>query len=102
MSRTRSLHSCAILGTSTYSFRSGRSARVRAAWRRRNRWHGPPVAQTREHLIRQLWGSNFFGDRKTVDMHVRWLREKFERYERLPFRITTVYGVGYCLDGVEE
>jgi len=35
-------------------------------------------------------------------MHVRWLREKFERYERLPFRITTVYGVGYCLDGVEE
>src|SRR5947209_4594503 len=41
--------------------------------------------QSREHLIQQVWGSNFFGDRKTVDVHVRWLREKFERFAALPF-----------------
>ena len=57
--------------------------------------------QSREHLIQQVWGSNFFGDRKTVDVHVRWLREKFERFEALPFRITTVFGVGYRLDRLD-
>jgi DNA-binding winged helix-turn-helix (wHTH) protein len=31
---------------------------------------------------------------------VRWLREKFEPFEALPFRITTVYGVGYRLDRI--
>jgi two-component system phosphate regulon response regulator PhoB len=45
-----------------------------------------------------VWGSNFYGDRKTVDVHVRWLREKFERFEAIPFRITTVFAVGYRLD----
>jgi DNA-binding response OmpR family regulator len=57
--------------------------------------------QSREHLIQQVWGSNFFGDRKTVDVHVRWLREKFERFEALPFRITTVFGVGYRIDRLD-
>ena len=38
---------------------------------------------------------------KTVDVHIRWLREKFEDVDRLPFRITTVFGVGYRLDRVE-
>jgi DNA-binding response OmpR family regulator len=57
--------------------------------------------QSREHLIQQVWGSNFFGDRKTVDVHVRWLREKFERFDALPFRITTVFGVGYRLDRLD-
>ncbi len=36
--------------------------------------------QSREVLIRQVWGSRFFGEVKTVDVHVRWLREKFERW----------------------
>jgi two-component system OmpR family response regulator len=58
----------------------------------------PGRVQSRELLIHRVWGSNFFGDRKTVDVHVRWLREKFERFDRLPFRITTVFGVGYRLD----
>jgi len=58
----------------------------------------PGRVQSREALIQRVWGSNFFGDRKTVDVHVRWLREKFERFDRLPFRITTVFGVGYRLD----
>jgi len=57
--------------------------------------------QSREVLIRQVWGNRFFGENKTVDVHIRWLREKFERFDRLPFRITTVFGVGYRLDRIE-
>jgi two-component system phosphate regulon response regulator PhoB len=53
---------------------------------------------SREQLIRRVWGPKFYGERKTVDVHVRWLREKFEPFASLPFRITTVYGVGYRLD----
>jgi DNA-binding response OmpR family regulator len=58
----------------------------------------PNRVHSRESLIQQVWGSNFYGDRKTVDVHVRWLREKFERFEAIPFRITTVFAVGYRLD----
>ena len=57
---------------------------------------------SREHLIRRVWGPRFFGERKTVDVHVRWLREKFEPFASLQFRITTVYGVGYRLDRIDE
>jgi DNA-binding response OmpR family regulator len=62
----------------------------------------PGRVQSRERLIQAVWGSNFFGDRKTVDVHVRWLREKFEGFAALPFRITTVFGVGYRLDRLED
>jgi DNA-binding response OmpR family regulator len=62
----------------------------------------PGRVHSREQLIRRVWGPKFFGERKTVDVHVRWLREKFEPFEALPFRITTVYGVGYRLDRVLE
>jgi DNA-binding response OmpR family regulator len=57
--------------------------------------------QTRQAILQRIWGSRFFGDAKTVDVHVRWLREKFERFDRLPFRISTVFGVGYRLDRVD-
>jgi DNA-binding response OmpR family regulator len=57
----------------------------------------PGRVHSREQLIRQIWGPMFFGQR-TIDVHVRWLREKFEPFEAIPFRITTVYGVGYRLD----
>jgi len=62
----------------------------------------PGRVHSREQLIRRVWGPKFFGERKTVDVHVRWLREKFEPFEELPFRITTVYGVGYRLDRINE
>lgn len=52
--------------------------------------------QSREVLLRQVWGPDFMGDRKTVDVHVRWLREKFSG--RVPFEIVTVRGAGYRLD----
>ncbi|HEX3607644.1 MAG TPA: response regulator transcription factor [Candidatus Dormibacteraeota bacterium] len=62
----------------------------------------PGRVQSRERLIQAVWGSNFFGDRKTVDVHVRWLREKFEGFAAMPFRLTTVFGVGYRLDRLDE
>jgi DNA-binding response OmpR family regulator len=57
---------------------------------------------SREQLIRRVWGPKFYGERKTVDVHVRWLREKFEPFASIPFRITTVYGVGYRLDRLAD
>jgi DNA-binding response OmpR family regulator len=62
----------------------------------------PGRVQSRERLIQRVWGSGYNGDRKTVDVHVRWIREKFERFEALPFRITTVFGAGYRLDRLDR
>jgi two-component system response regulator RegX3 len=53
---------------------------------------------SRQSIISAVWGNRFFGDPKTVDVHVRWLREKLEPFTSLPFRIVTVFGVGYRLD----
>ena len=52
--------------------------------------------QSRERLLQQVWGETFSGESKTVDVHIRWLREKFA--ELAPFSIVTVRGSGYRLD----
>jgi DNA-binding response OmpR family regulator len=52
--------------------------------------------QTRDALLEHVWGTEFTGDRKTVDVHIRWLREKFAG--KAPFEIVTLRGVGYRLD----
>jgi DNA-binding response OmpR family regulator len=54
---------------------------------------------TRDALIQNVWGPDFMGDQKTVDVHIRWLREKFAH--RAPFEIVTVRGIGYRLDLAE-
>jgi DNA-binding response OmpR family regulator len=59
----------------------------------------PGRVHSREHLIRNVWGPDVFAER-TVDVHVRCLREKFEGFVSPPFRITTVYGIGYRLDRI--
>jgi two-component system alkaline phosphatase synthesis response regulator PhoP len=56
----------------------------------------PGRAHTRSYLLQQVWKYNYVGDAKTVDVHVRWLRSKFE--DRKEFEIVTVRGVGYRLD----
>jgi len=56
----------------------------------------PSRVFSREQLIQQVWDYNFVGDRKTVDVHIRWLREKLDT--GLPVSIATVRGVGYRLD----
>jgi DNA-binding response OmpR family regulator len=55
---------------------------------------------SRQAIIAAVWGNRFFGDPKTVDVHVRWLREKFEPFAHVPFRITTVFGIGYRIDRI--
>jgi DNA-binding response OmpR family regulator len=56
----------------------------------------PGRVHTRDVLLENVWGHEFTGDRKTVDVHVRWLREKFQ--ETAPFEIVTVRGIGYRMD----
>lgn len=49
---------------------------------------------TREQLLDQIWGYDFFGETRTVDVHIKRLREKFERDDN-GWEIKTVWGVGY-------
>ena len=53
---------------------------------------------SREFLITQVWGFDFNGDVRTVDVHVRWLREKLEPDPSNPSHLQTVRGVGYRID----
>lgn len=50
---------------------------------------------SREQLLDQVWGPDFVGDSKTVDVHIRWLREKLEQDPSHPEYIVTVRGFGY-------
>ena len=50
---------------------------------------------TREQLLEQVWGFDFFGDSRTVDVHIKRLREKLVDSETLGWQIRTVWGVGY-------
>ncbi|GAB4580658.1 MAG: response regulator transcription factor [Anaerolineales bacterium] len=54
---------------------------------------------SREALMEQVWGWNYSGGSRTVDVHVRWLREKIEPYPAQPARLITVRGVGYRFEG---
>ena len=51
---------------------------------------------TRDQLLHNVWGYDYVGDTRTVDVHVRWLREKLEEDPANPKLIQTVRGVGYC------
>jgi two-component system alkaline phosphatase synthesis response regulator PhoP len=55
----------------------------------------PGQLQTREALLRNVWGYEYVGDTRTVDVHVRWLRGKIEPDPTTPRRIQTVRGIGY-------
>jgi DNA-binding response OmpR family regulator len=50
---------------------------------------------TRDMLLRALWGDSAYREPRTIDVHVRHLREKLERDARDPEYIFTVRGVGY-------
>lgn len=54
---------------------------------------------TRDLLLARVWGDDFVGDTRTVDVHIRWLRQKIESDPSNPLRITTVRGVGYRFEG---
>lgn len=55
----------------------------------------PRRVWTREQLLEKIWGSDFMGDSKTVDVHIRWLREKLELDPSTPEYLVTVRGFGY-------
>ncbi|MEM8832294.1 MAG: response regulator transcription factor [Cyanobacteria bacterium P01_G01_bin.19] len=55
----------------------------------------PRRVWSREQLIEHVWGQDFLGDTKTVDVHIRWLREKLEEEPSQPEYIITVRGFGY-------
>lgn len=54
---------------------------------------------SREMILERVWGWDFIGDSRTVDVHVRWLREKIEQNPANPRRIITVRGAGYRFEG---
>jgi DNA-binding response OmpR family regulator len=53
------------------------------------------MALSRDVLLERVWGYDFPGDSRTVDVHIRWLREKVEPDPGQPIYIQTVRGVGY-------
>lgn len=64
----------------------------------------PGRAFTREQLIQQVWGHDFFGDDRTVDVHIKRIREKLNSSflgSEPPWRIKTVWGVGYKFELLE-
>ena len=54
---------------------------------------------SREFILERVWGWDFIGDSRTVDVHVRWLRQKIEEESSKPTRIVTVRGGGYRFEG---
>jgi len=54
---------------------------------------------TRNSILEHVWGWDFDGGTRTVDVHIRWLRGKIEKDSGNPKRIITVHGVGYRFDG---
>lgn len=56
-------------------------------------------ALSREHLLEHVWGWDYMGETRTVDVHIRWLREKIEPDPAQPSRIITVRGSGYRFEG---
>ncbi|CAA9246000.1 MAG: Phosphate regulon transcriptional regulatory protein PhoB (SphR) [uncultured Chloroflexia bacterium] len=53
------------------------------------------MALSRDLLVERVWGDDFSGDARTVDVHVRWLRAKVENDPSQPVYIQTVRGIGY-------
>jgi two-component system response regulator RegX3 len=50
---------------------------------------------TRHQLIDEVWGSDYVGDTKTLDTHIRRIRSRIEQDPQAPTRVQTVRGVGY-------
>ena len=57
------------------------------------------IVFSREQLLEKVWGYDYAGDTRSVDVHIRWLREKIETNPGKPEYLITVRGVGYKLEG---
>ena len=54
---------------------------------------------SRDHLLEKVWGYDYAGDTRTVDVHIRWLRQKIEDAPSPPAHLLTARGVGYKYEG---
>jgi two-component system OmpR family response regulator len=54
---------------------------------------------SREQILEKVWGYDYAGDTRTIDVHVRWLREKIEADPQNPKFLLTIRGTGYKLEG---
>jgi len=54
---------------------------------------------SRDYLLEKVWGYDYAGDTRTVDVHIRWLRQKIEVDPAHPRHLLTVRGVGYKFEG---
>jgi DNA-binding response OmpR family regulator len=57
------------------------------------------IALSRQQLLDNVWGIDYYGDPRTVDVHMRQLREKIEAEPATPTRLVTVRGYGYRFEG---
>ena len=54
---------------------------------------------SRDRLLDRVWGYDYIGDTRTVDVHIRWLRKKIEEEPAHPRHLLTVRGIGYKFEG---
>lgn len=59
----------------------------------------PGIVLSRDLILERVWGWDYSGDSRTVDVHIRWLREKIEADPAHPTHIVTVRGIGYRFEG---
>ena len=57
------------------------------------------IALSRDLILERVWGWDYGGGTRTVDVHIRWLREKIEADPEHPTRLVTVRGIGYRFEG---
>lgn len=57
------------------------------------------IVLSRDLLLTKVWGYDYYGESRTVDVHIRWLREKIEENPSKPKRITTIRSIGYRFEG---
>ncbi len=62
----------------------------------------PGKVFTREQLLTAVWGYDYYGDLRTVDTHIKRVREKVERYGGGSYHIRTIWGVGYKFEVLEK
>jgi len=53
------------------------------------------IVLSRELILERGWGWDYLGNTRTVDVHIRWLREKIETDPANPTRLVTIRGIGY-------
>jgi DNA-binding response OmpR family regulator len=62
----------------------------------------PNIAYSRDQLLNQVWGFDYYGDSRTVDSHMTRLRSKLDHYKHSHWELKTVWGIGYKFEMIEE